>query len=127
MRPLRFPALWFAVGLVLAGLIAWGSLSPPDALPKVRLSDKVQHVGAYVALTLWFAGLLARRRWVMLAAALIVFGLLIEVLQGAMPFGRTSDARDLLANGLGIAAGLGLARLGLEGWASTFERWIGRA
>jgi VanZ family protein len=91
-------------------VVAWLSLVPAEDLPPVGIADKVKHFAAYTALTglgLWtFAT--GRMR---LALGLLAFGVAIELLQAAMDVGRRNEAADVLANVLGIATALGLARL----------------
>jgi glycopeptide antibiotics resistance protein len=49
------------------------------------------------------------------------------VLQGVLPLHRTADLRDLLANALGIAFGIVLARTIAEAWTEKVEAWVGGA
>ena len=74
----------------------------------------------------WFAGLQPRRLWGRLALALIGLGLVLEVAQGAMHMHRTADARDLLANTVGVALGALLATAGLARWPYRLETWLAR-
>lgn len=69
---------------------------------------------------LWCAGLVARSRYLALAAALFALGVGLEWLQGALASGRVTDPRDVAANSLGVALGLALAHAGLGDWM----RWI---
>lgn len=117
---LRYPRLWMAVGLVLAGVIAVLSLMPLRNVPDLDVSDKIKHALAYVALGFFFASVIVRRDWFWLAIALICFGALIELAQHVMPFGRSAEAKDMLANLAGIAVGLLLALTPLGSWA----RWL---
>ena len=66
-------------------------------------ADKLRHAGAFVAL--WAIGKQARLRpsWA-LAAALLAFGIGIELVQALTPT-RESSIGDVLADALGIAAG----------------------
>ena len=60
-------------------------------------------------LALWFAGIYPKSRYPMIGVGLLVMGIVIEGLQGAMNVGRQADLRDVYANSLGIVAGLTLA------------------
>jgi len=99
-------------------------LSAPPDLP--THFDKLEHALAYVCLTVWFTGLVARPRYLLVALALTALGLAIEFLQDAMPFGRQGDPLDLLANVVGIGAGLALAAWTTGGWAPRIEAWLNR-
>lgn len=104
-RPIRV-----IVFCVACGIIVWLSLAPTDALPSVSQWDKVEHAGAYAALALLGAWAHRTGPWPV-AAGLVALGVGLEIAQSAMGWGRQGDVLDVLANSLGIAVGLGLARL----------------
>jgi VanZ family protein len=106
--PARFPRVlrWMLVAISLA-VVFWLALSPVDDLPTVSMADKVQHALAFSTLTLAY-GLMFPRR---LAAAMLGLGILIEVLQGVMPFGRDAEFADVIADAVGITAGFIALRL----------------
>jgi VanZ family protein len=123
LRPeLRYRRLWFVVGLILAGIIAYVCLVPGKDLPEVHLWDKLEHWLAFVALALWFGCVVVRRDIVWLALGLLAFGGLIELLQSWMSLGREGDIKDLVADALGIATGLLLAVSPLGRLAPWLER-----
>jgi VanZ family protein len=110
LRPeLRYRRLWFFVGLILAAFIAFVCLLPGKDLPDIHLWDKLEHGVAFAALALWFGCVVVRRDILWLGIGLVVFGGLIEILQGWMGLGRDADVRDLLADALGITLGLLMA------------------
>jgi glycopeptide antibiotics resistance protein len=74
-------------------------------------------------MTVWFAGIYPRSRYALIALGLFLMGIVIEWVQGAMNLGRESDLRDVLANSVGIVAGLTLALAWLGGWAQRLESW----
>jgi VanZ family protein len=117
---LRYPRLWLAIGLLLAAVITVLSLIPNTELPDLKVSDKIEHLLAYVALGFCFASVVVRRDWGWLVLSLLAFGALIEVAQGMMSLGRSADVRDFVADGAGIAIGLLLALTPLGRWA----RWL---
>ena len=96
---------WLTVGVTLAAIIVWGSLtpSPPDMdIFSIPDFDKVEHFGAYLMLTAWFSAAFPRRwRWVALVFA--VLGGVIEILQGYT--GRDPEWGDWLADCIGVAVG----------------------
>lgn len=129
--PLRWPRLW-RTGFVLAqGILLLLSLLPlPSVQPPVEHWDKWGHVLAHLALAA-IAVLVFRTprgRWLALGW-LVLFGVLIEALQGLLPW-RSMEAADLLANLAGTALGglLALTRqrdalLWLEGrWGAGSPR-----
>ncbi len=61
-------------------------------------------------MTLAYGLMFPRRRGVVIAGV-AALGVAVEVLQGLMPFGRHAEWADLLADAIGIAAGLLFVRL----------------
>lgn len=99
--PLRRPGRWLAVvaTLVVALVIAWGSLSPADELPSNLPWDKFNHLIAYAGLA-FVAGLAGLRPWWAVALA-IAYGVAIEFAQLGVPGRQGGDWLDILANSLG--------------------------
>jgi glycopeptide antibiotics resistance protein len=79
---------------------------------------------AYVILAAWFAAMLERRAFWMLALLLLLLGVGVEVAQGVMAIGRQADWRDVVANSAGIGIGLYLSTLGGESWLARIEKWL---
>lgn len=104
----------------------FGSLVPSHELPQIHASDKVQHMGAYALLALWFAGIYPKSRYLVIGALLAALGLAIEGAQQAMQYGRQADLYDLGANVAGILVGLIAASLGLGNWALRLEQLVRR-
>ena len=108
-RALRWS--WLLVGWFLVGFVVWGCLTPtpPDlefgmALPQF---DKLEHCGAYLLMTAWFASALPGRGW--LVSLILIFaalGGLIELLQYLTGW-RDGDWWDWAADCLGIALAAG--------------------
>lgn len=102
-------------------LLAISYLALAPAPPRTLDSgwDKANHLLAFatLAFSAHFAWTAARVRRLWAPAALLGYGVLIELLQSQIP-GRSADARDVLADALGIAAGLALAAL-LQRWAAA--------
>ncbi|WP_172448633.1 VanZ family protein [Caulobacter mirabilis] len=114
-RPLRI-----AIFILGCAIILWLSLAPSDELPLANVWDKLKHSAAYAVLTL--AGAAAFPRWIPLVAlALFGFGVVVELIQAAMPYGRQGDVRDALANTIGIAVGAGLTLL-IREWVMVKSR-----
>ncbi len=99
------------------------ALALPPTVPK-ELSfswDKLNHTLAFAALAgtarLGFPGSWRKLGWI--AAALLAFGGLIEVLQHFVP-GRSADWEDLLADAIGIVLGAATAQ-GTLRWAALTQ------
>jgi glycopeptide antibiotics resistance protein len=54
---------------------------------------------------------------------MFLLGIVIEIAQGLMPFGRQADLRDVFANSIGILLGFVIALMGVGGWAQRIEAW----
>lgn len=123
---LRHPWVWLGLGWVfIIGAIVV-CLMPVQQLPPTHMSDKFEHSLAYALLTVWFTGAYPRSSYVRIGLAMLALGIAIEIAQGAMPFGRQMDFRDVIANSLGIAVGLAIAWIGLGGWALRIEAWASK-
>ncbi len=90
--------------------IAWLALRPAAGLESGLPWDKANHAAAFLLLTF-----LAGRGWpelsrVALVLIMLAAGVGIELAQGLPQIGRDADAWDVVADAVGIAAGLvGLA------------------
>jgi len=114
--------------VLLVVTVLYLSLAPLNVLAELPTHvDKFEHAAAYVFLAVWFTGLVARPRYWRVVTALVVFGLTIEFLQAAMPFGRQGDPWDVLANITGIGVGLAIASVATGGWALKVEAWLNRS
>lgn len=102
-RPARLGVYALAVALVL-----YITLAPIEALPQPSgWDDKVEHTLTWAALTLLGLILSPRRAW-QVPAFTLALGVVIEVLQTTMPFNRSGDWRDFVADSLGVAVAMGL-------------------
>ena len=85
------------------------SLMPPSSGLPTTGWDKSNHMLGFGTL-----GFLGVRSWpnrtVVVLAALLAYGGLIEVLQSLTPY-RSAEWADLLADGVGLAVGLLIARV----------------
>lgn len=124
---LRYRRLWMFLGLLLLSGIAVLCLVPGENLPRVGGSDKLKHALSFGSLAFWFGSIVARAHlpWVGLAA--VSFGGLIELLQGAMGWGRDAEWLDAWANLLGVLVGLALARSPLGRWPHWVEGLVAKA
>ena len=106
------PALWFWDDRVK--LVSW-----------LGHIDKWFHVLTFAFLTTWFSGQFSSKNYWRIALALVAFGILIELCQRLVGY-RYAEWSDVIANVIGIAAGLGLATAGLGGRSQKVENWIER-
>jgi glycopeptide antibiotics resistance protein len=81
-------------------------------------------MAVYALLALWFSGLYPRSRYHLIAIGLLLLGFVVEGAQGAMKLGRQPELYDLVANALGVLAGLTAALLGMGQWTTQVERLI---
>ncbi|MDH3636228.1 MAG: VanZ family protein [Gammaproteobacteria bacterium] len=101
--PLRLAAAWYVIGAIMLLGVAVASLVP---VPDIGVSDKLSHLVTYFLLAGWFSLLAANRitlGWTVIG--LIAYGMLIELLQGMTSY-RYPEWGDVLANGIGVLAGI---------------------
>ncbi len=110
LKPFRHPLLWGGLWCLAVAAVMVGSLLPAAdvPMPQFRYGDKLMHFGAYLAMAAMAVQLFPC--WSSLLGAgigLVLMGIGIEHAQGALTADRMMDARDALANTLGVIAGLG--------------------
>ncbi|WP_425403035.1 VanZ family protein [Hwanghaeella sp.] len=106
---LSFAAITLLSLLPLQALIALLFLLPVQYAVQSTFSDKIEHFFAYMVLTA--AGRIGYRDWpapLTLAAALIAYGIAIEVIQSFIPE-RMMSGWDVFANTAGVLVGLGIS------------------
>jgi VanZ family protein len=102
--------LWIAAILVVVtGELIPGDSAPMRLLDATHISDKVMHFTAYLGLA--FIPVLGFRlaRGIAGAVVMIFMGIALEFIQRMV--GRDFDIGDMVANALGVSAGIGLALL----------------
>lgn len=105
-------AFWIVIAVV-----AWGELGPGTI--GFDVWDKLQHFAAYALLAaLITVTLEARKWWLWGLLGLVIYGGLLEILQGLV--GRDMSFLDEVANTLGVIAG------GSLGWAfwALLRAWV---
>ncbi|UGB45297.1 VanZ family protein [Frateuria edaphi] len=128
--PLRWHRGWAVLGVLLMVAVAAIALLPATrhltamalALPE---GDKLLHMVAFAALMGWWGNLYHRPRPRLgVAAACLLFGLLIELAQ--WPHNpKDASVWDLAADALGLALGALLLRTPLAGVLARVERGLG--
>ena len=98
--------LWFlAILAVVVGSLLPGDSSAIRMLDQLKISDKLQHFGAYAVLAL-LPAVHERRRFVIAAALFAVaLGIGLEFGQLDSP-GRDFEIGDMIADATGVCAGL---------------------
>jgi VanZ family protein len=124
LRPLKYRALWFALGILAILAMVTLSLLPGTTGPTYPGFDKLEHITAYVLLTTWFGAMFERRGYALLALLLLLLGIGVELAQGWMAVGRQADWRDLVANSAGIGIGLFLSMRSRQSWLARVEQWL---
>ncbi|MFT4522603.1 MAG: VanZ family protein [Bacteroidia bacterium] len=110
----------FTIGLTV--LIFILSSIPGNQLPtfSFNAADKVEHFLAYGTLCfVWLVEKARALRWssrsgrwlIRIVAASIMYGLVLEILQGLVFYHRTFDYADILANTVGALLGMLIFRL----------------
>ncbi len=112
LRRFRAPRLWLGVwllGWVLCVVLSL--IHPPNLGVDVPDGDKIGHMLAYGLLAAWSTWLFAtaRAQW-RAALALVALGIAMEFAQGLLTSYRSMDWKDAVADAIGVALGLWLAR-----------------
>lgn len=123
MLSVRHVRLWRVLSCIVLAAMIVVCLLPAQELPNTGINDKWEHSIGYVLLTLWFAGLYPRSRYWVVALGLFLMGVVIEFAQAGMHMGRQGDVHDVIANSIGIVAGVLLALAGLGGWVQWIDGW----
>lgn len=121
MLPLRFPKLWTALAWLLTAGVIIGSLLPGNVVEHIHVRDKLMHAGSYLILMVSFAGLYRRGLYPIVAVALLMLGLGLDLLQ-TLTESRSFDWQDVGMNGVGIVTGLVLSWWLLGGWCQRVEQ-----
>ena len=97
--------------MLAVAVVFIASLMPVSGLPETpKHFDKVEHFIAYAALSAGAVQLFARRlSWGVVCVLLVLMGIGLEHLQAQMGLGRMLDRNDVLANTVGVLAGLATA------------------
>lgn len=133
MLPLRHARMWRVLSILILIVVLLAAMSPAfwffdnraNVLSWFQNADKWLHALTFVVLSMWFSGLLERRRYWVIAIGLTVFGFFVEFCQLQVSY-RTADWIDIVANTAGIIVGLAVAVAGLGGWGLRFEDWYTR-
>lgn len=109
-KPLRWPRFWLGLFWLAVAVVWAGCLLPSPDVALPQGSDKLEHALAYFLLAA--SGVQLWRGWralAWLALGLLTMGAAIEVAQATLTASRQADGVDLLADAVGIVAGIALA------------------
>lgn len=110
LKPLRRRRTWLAMWLLAIATVVAACLLPSSELPKVPLSDKLEHALAFFALSVAAVQLYQRGRpLAIVAVGLLALGAGIELAQALLTTTRAMEGADLVADGIGIALGVATA------------------
>jgi len=127
--PLQYQRRWKIAGVLLLIAVLAAAMAPElfptsaTSAPWSNLSDKWLHGITFAFMAIWYSGQFARQSYWMVGLGLLAFGLLIEFCQSLVTY-RTAETGDLIADILGILAGLTMALVGLGGWSARVETWL---
>ncbi len=130
MLPLRHARLWRVLSILILTSVLLATLAPAhwffdssdSSLTWFPHADKWLHAATFGFLVLWFCGLFDKHSYWRIAAALLLFGVFVELCQIQVTY-RTAEWQDMLANTAGILVGLAVAVAGLGGWGLRIEDW----
>ncbi|MGV6830981.1 MAG: VanZ family protein [bacterium] len=100
--------LFFALAILYTVLLGVISLIPLKGLPSTGVDnfDKIAHFIAYFLLySIWFLAMrneATNIRFTKLIIACIVYGIILEAIQGKLPSERSADYLDAVANTVGV-------------------------
>lgn len=98
----------FVIAIFLTLFVTFLSLVSLKGIAKLNInvsnSDKIGHFLAYFTLaSSWFFVYRAqKKKWIFIAVLLIIFGMVLEGLQGTLTTYRTADWYDEFANASGV-------------------------
>jgi len=123
-RPLHYFRAWLAIGWLLVAAVIYLTLTPNPPHIGALTYDKLQHGLSYACLMLWFGLIYQPGRHWRIAAALIMLGIDLEILQGISGL-RHFEYLDMLANSIGALVGWGLSRTPLGALLLGLEQRLG--
>ena len=106
-KPLRRLPMWLALWFAGITAVVVVCLLPGQDLPRIPLSDKVEHALAFAALAASAVQLFVRGLPLLVAAVgLLALGVGIELAQAGFTTTRAMEGADVVADAIGIAAGM---------------------
>ena len=110
VKPLRYRNAWLALWLLGVTVLIVVCLLPSRDLPALQVSDKLEHALAFALLAGSAVQLFERWRALLLVGlGLLALGIGIEFAQALFTTTRAMEAADVVADAIGIVAGLSVA------------------
>lgn len=110
VKPLRHMRMWLALWFLGITALVVACLLPAPDLPKVNVNDKLEHALAFALLASSAVQLFTRGRpLATVAAGLLALGAGIEFAQALFTTTRAMELADLVADAIGIGAGMAVA------------------
>ena len=109
IKPLRHRNAWLALWLCGVTVLVVVCLMPSPDLPDLHVSDKLEHALAFALLAASAVQLFERRALFAVGAGLLALGVGIEFAQALFTTTRAMEAADVVADTVGIVAGLAVA------------------
>ena len=103
---------WLAIATVIVAC-----LLPGSDLPELPVNDKLEHALAFLVLAASAVQLYRRGKpLLVVGAGLLALGIVIELAQHLLTSSRVMEPGDVLADVIGIAAGLATAWTPMRDW-----------
>ena len=119
-RETLLQALWYAaLAATVIGELLPGNSTPMRWVGATHINDKTLHFTAYAVLAFLPAFGWKLRCGVAMAASMILLGVALEFAQRLVP-SRSFEVADMIANALGVLAGMALALMG-QAWMASVE------
>ena len=110
LKPLRRRRTWLGMWWLAIATVIVACLLPGSDLPKLPVSDKLEHALAFLLLAASAVQLFRRGRpLLVIGLGLLALGVAIELAQHLFTTSRAMEPADVLADGIGIVLGLATA------------------
>ena len=117
LKPLRRKRAWVGMWWLAIATVIVACLLPGSDLPELPISDKLEHAVAFLLLAASAVQLYRRGKPLFVVClGLFALGILIELAQHLLTSSRVMEPGDVLADAIGIAAGLATAWTPMRDW-----------